>query len=233
MEYQPYLAWFIRMIYPMVWKILCLPLCCCFGWLPCITFCKDLFHKSDRISFGLLILAKLHFQVEHLLRGSLTSWMAMESNNVRLLVLFPHPRFPQTSHPVAIFLFFSCFSLSNISLMPVSLTSVFTWKWSLPIPFVSTIFTDIQLHVIPFRLSLLTGPTVHQPSLVWNAYGPLSLLGIILSGSKVFYNWHQSVYPQKYHLFYWSYPWCLPSTSIASALMVLLCHLGLLEGTSL
>ena len=34
----------------------------------------------------------------------------------------------------------------------------------------SAIFTDMQLH-IPFRLTPLTGPTMHQPNLVWNAHG--------------------------------------------------------------
>ena len=70
--------------------------------------------------------------------------------------------------------------------MPVSLPSVFTWKCCLPILFVSAIFIIIQLHDITFCLPPLTGPTMHQPSLAWNVYGPLSQLDIIFSGSKAF-----------------------------------------------
>ena len=70
--------------------------------------------------------------------------------------------------------------------MPVSLTSVCAWKWCLPKSFVSAIFTNIRLHDILFWFSPLTDPTMHQPSLAWNAYGPLSQQGIVLSGSKDF-----------------------------------------------
>ena len=47
----------------MVWKLPCLPWCCCYCWLRCIIFCNDVFYKSDIIDFEILILVKLPFQV--------------------------------------------------------------------------------------------------------------------------------------------------------------------------
>ena len=75
------------------------------------------------------------------------------------------------------------FSISGTSL---SCTLFSTWKEWVSSCLVSACLTAIMLQDTVFSLFWLTGPIMHQPSLVLNAYGPSFILCSVSSSSRAF-----------------------------------------------